>query len=129
MIALRPTNIFAKRPTIVCRSRRLTVKADMGIVPEMLDVLTNYVCPVIHKCANLYIGTEEHQMSVLKKLHVIADHYDIRNAEEHVVRALLIDDDILAVKIADACDLYHQSVEYVRELIAKVPKTSDVLTT
>ena len=127
MIAIRPTNIFAKRSSNVSRQKRITVKAH-AIVPEMLDVLSNYVCPVIHKCANLYIGTEEHQMSVLKKLHVIADHYDIRNAEEHVIRALLIDDDTLAVKIADACDLYHQSVEYVRELISKVPTTLDDLT-
>jgi hypothetical protein len=90
----------------------------------MFDVLSNYVCPVIHKCANLYIGTEEHQMSVLAKLHAIADHYDIRNSEEHVVRALLIDDDILAVKIADATDIYHQSVSYVREMISKLPPVS-----
>jgi len=124
MLALRPTNIFAKRPTSVSRQKRMIVKADMRMVPEMFDVLTNYVCPVIHKCANLYIGTEEHQMSVLSKLHVIADHYDIRNAEEHVVRALLMDDDTLAIKIADASDLYHQSVEYVRELISKVPPVS-----
>ena len=127
MIALRSTNIFAKRSSNVSRQKRITVKAHT-VVPEMLDVLTNYVCPVIHKCANLYIGTEEHQMSVLKKLHVIADHYDIRNAEEHIVRALLIDDDILAVKIADACDLYHQSVEYIRTLISKIPATPNDLT-
>lgn len=124
MLSLRLTNTFAKRPTVVCRPRRLTVKADAGVVPEMFDVLSNYVCPVIHKCANLYIGTEEHQMSVLAKLHAIADHYDIRNSEEHVVRALLIDDDILAVKIADATDIYHQSVSYVREMISKLPEVS-----
>ena len=124
MLALRLMNIFAKRSTSVSRQKRMIVKADMRMVPEMFDVLTNYVCPVIHKCANLYIGTEEHQMSVLTKLHVIADHYDIRNAEEHIVRALLIDDDIIAIKIADASDLYHQSVEYVRELISKVPPVS-----
>jgi hypothetical protein len=123
MLALRPTNIFAKRSINVSRRKIITVKAH-AVVPEMLDVLLNYVCPIITKCANLYIGTEEHQMSVLAKLHAIADHYDIRNSEEHVVRALLIDDDILAVKIADACDLYHQSVEYVRELISKVPPVS-----
>lgn len=127
MLALRPTNIFAKRSLNVSRQKRITVKAH-AIVPEMLDVLSNYVCPVFTKCANLYIGTEEHQMSVLSKLHVIADHYDIRNAEEHVVRALLTDDDILAVKIADACDLYHQSVEYIRELISKIPATPNDLT-
>jgi len=123
MLSLRLTNTFAKRPTVVCRPRRLTVKAD-AIVPEMMDVLTHHVCPIITKCANLYIGTEEHQMSVLAKLHAIADHYDIRNAEEHVVRALLIDDDILAVKIADATDVYHQSVSYVREMISKLPEIS-----
>ena len=124
MFSVRLSKTFANRPTVVCRPRRLTVKADAGVVPEMFDVLSNYVCPVIHKCANLYIGTEEHQMSVLAKLHAIAEHYDIRNSEEHVVRALLIDDDILAVKIADATDVYHQSVDYVREMISKLPEVS-----
>ena len=123
MLSLRLTNTLAKRSSAVHRQKRLTVKAH-AVVPEMTDVLTHYVCPVITKCANLYIGTEEHQMSVLAKLHAIADHYDIRNAEEHVVRALLIDDDILAVKIADATDVYHQSVEYVREMISKLPDVS-----
>jgi hypothetical protein len=123
MLSLRLTNTFAKRPSAVHRRRRLTVKAH-AVVPEMMDVLTHHVCPIITKCANLYIGTEEHQMSVLAKLHAIADHYDIRNAEEHVVRALLIDDDILAVKIADATDVYHQSVFYVREMISKLPEVS-----
>jgi len=123
MLSLRLTNTLAKRPSAVHRQRRMTVKAH-AVVPEMMDVLTHYVCPVITKCADLYIGTEEHQMSVLTKLHAIADHYDIRNAEEHIVRALLIDDDILAVKIADATDVYHQSVEYVREMISKLPEVS-----
>ena len=102
MFSVRISKTFAHRPATICRPKRLTIKADAGVVPEMLDVLTIYVCPVIHKFTVLYIGTEEHQISVLAKLHTIADHYDIRNAEEHVIRALLIDDDILAVKIADA---------------------------
>ena len=123
MLSLRLTNTFAKRPSAVYRRKRMTVKAH-AVVSEMMDVLTHHVCPIITKCANLYIGTEEHQMSVLAKLHAIADHYDIRNAEEHVVRALLIDDDILAVKIADATDVYHQSVSYVREMISKLPEIS-----
>ena len=124
MFSVRLSKTFTNRPTVVCRPRRLTVKADAGVVPEMFDVLTHHVCPIITKCADLYIGTEEHQMSVLAKLHAIADHYDIRNSEEHVVRALLIDDDILAVKIADATDIYHQSVSYVREMISKLPEVS-----
>jgi hypothetical protein len=124
MFSVRVSKTFATRPQMICRPKRLMVKADAGVVPEMLDVLTNYVCPVIHKCAGIYIGTEEHQISVLSKLHAIADHYDIRNAEEHVVRALLIDDDVLAVKIADATDVYHQSVDYVREMISKLPSVS-----
>ena len=124
MFSVRISKTFAQRPATVCRPKRLMVKADAGVVPEMLDVLTNYVCPAIHKCAGLYIGTEEHQMSVLAKLHAIADHYNIINAEEHVIRALLIDDDILAVKIADATDVYHQSVSYVREMISKLPAIS-----
>ena len=124
MFSIRLSKTFAQRPTTMCRSKRMTIKADAGVVPEMLDVLTNYVCPAIHKCAGLYIGTEEHQMSVLAKLHAIADHYNIINAEEHVIRALLIDDDILAVKIADATDVYHQSVDYVREMISKLPAIS-----
>jgi len=123
MFSIRLSKTFANRPYVVCRRKRLTVKAH-AVVPEMMDVLTHYVCPVITKCTDLYIGTEEHQMSVLTKLHAIADHYDIRNAEEHVVRALLIDDDILAVKIADATDVYHQSVFYVREMISKLPEVS-----
>ena len=124
MFSVRVSKTFAHRPVTICRSKRLTVKADAGVVPEMLDVLTNYVCPAIHKCAGIYIGTEEHQISVLAKLHAIVDHYDIRKAEEHVVRALLIDDDVLAVKIADATDVYHQSVDYVREMISKLPPVS-----
>ena len=124
MFSVRISKTFAHRPATICRPKRLTIKADAGVVPEMLDVLTIYVCPVIHKCTGLYIGTEEHQISVLAKLHTIADHYDIRNAEEHVIRALLIDDDILAVKIADATDVYHQSVDYVREMISKLPVIS-----
>ena len=124
MFSVRISKTFAHRPATVCRPKRLTVKADAGVVPEMLEVLKNYVCPVIHKCAGLYIGTEEHQISVLSKLHAIADHYNIINAEEHVIRALLIDDDILAVKIADATDIYHQSVSYVREMISKLPAIS-----
>ena len=124
MFSVRISKTFTHRPATVCRPKRLTVKADAGVVPEMLDVLTNYVCPVIHNCAGLYIGTEEHQISVLSKLHAIADRYDIRNAEEQVVRALLIDDDTLAVKIADATDVYHQSVDYVREMISKLPPVS-----
>ena len=123
MLSLRLTNTFAKRPSAVHRRKRMTVKAH-AVVPEMMDVLAHHVCPVVTKCADLYIGTEEHQISVLAKLHTIADHYDIRNAEEHVVRALLIDDDILAVKIADATDVYHQSVDYVREMISKLPAVS-----
>jgi hypothetical protein len=123
MLSLRLTNTLAKRSSAVHRQKRMTVKAH-AVVPEMMDVLVHHVCPVVTKCADLYIGTEEHQMSVLTKLHAIADHYDIRNAEEHVVRALLIDDDILAVKIADATDVYHQSVDYVREMISKLPAVS-----
>ena len=124
MFSIRIAKTFAHRPSVVCRPRRLTVKADAGVVPEMFDVLSTYVCPIIHNCANLYIGTEEHQITVLSKLHAIADHYDIRHSEEHVVRALLIDDDILAIKIANATDIYHQSVEYVRETISKLPAIS-----
>lgn len=124
MFSISLARTFAHRPAAVCRLRRMTIKADAGVVPEMMDVLVQHVCPVIHNCANLYIGTEEHQISVLSKLHTIADHYDIRNAEEHVIRALLIDDDILAVKIADATDVYHQSVDYVREMISKLPAIS-----
>lgn len=124
MFCVRLTKTFANRPSMVRRPRRLTVKADAGVVPEMFDVLSTYVCPIIHNCANLYIGTEEHQITVLSKLHAIADHYDIRNSEEHVVRALLIDDDILAIKIANATDIYHQSVSYVREMISKLPAIS-----
>lgn len=124
MFSISLARTFAHRPAAVCRPRRMTIKADAGVVPEMMDVLVQHVCPVIHNCANLYIGTEEHQISVLSKLHTIADHYDIRNAEEHVIRALLIDDDILAVKIADATDVYHQSVDYVREMISKLPAVS-----
>jgi len=123
MFSVRLSKTFANRPSVVCRRKRMTVKAH-AVVPEMMDVLTHHVCPIITKCANMYIGTEEHQLSVLAKLHAIADHYDIRNSEEHVVRALLIDDDILAVKIADATDIYHQSVDYVREMISKLPEVS-----
>ena len=124
MFSIRLARTFAHRPATVRRPRRMTIKADAGVVPEMMDVLVQHVCPIIHNCSGLYIGTEEHQISVLAKLHTITDHYDIRNAEEHVIRALLIDDDILAVKIADATDVYHQSVSYVREMISKLPAVS-----
>jgi hypothetical protein len=67
------------------------------------------------------VGTDEHQIIVLSKLRAIAEHFDIVNSEEYIVRALLLDDDKLAVQIAYATDMYHQSIDLVREAISKVP--------
>jgi hypothetical protein len=67
------------------------------------------------------VGTDEHQVTTLMKLHAIADHFDIANSESYVIRALLLDDDDLAIKIAYAVDMYHQSINLVREQISKVP--------
>jgi hypothetical protein len=54
-------------------------------------------------------------------LHAIVNHYDIVQSEKYVIRALLLDNDKLAMSIADATDAYHKSIEHVREAISKLP--------
>jgi len=111
------TNV-SRRPV---STKRMSVKTRAAVVPEMLDVLTNYVCPSIKNCVDLYVGTDEHQIMVLSKLRAIAEHFDIVNSEEYIVRALLLDDDKLAVQIAYAVNEYHTAIDLVREQISKVP--------
>ncbi|AGE52767.1 hypothetical protein PBCVCZ2_174R [Paramecium bursaria Chlorella virus CZ-2] len=76
---------------------------------------------MVNQCTNIFVGTEEHQQLVLTKLHTIANKYDITQSEVYVIRALLLDDDKLAVSIADATDIYHKSVDLVRQNISKLP--------
>ena len=119
MISLRLSkNIVPRR---VVSTKRMSVKTRAAVVPEMMDVLTNYVCPSIKNCVDLYVGTDEHQVIVLSKLRAIAEHFDIVNSEEYIVRALLLDDDKLAVQIAYAVNEYHTAIDLVREQISKVP--------
>jgi hypothetical protein len=119
MISLRLPKLNAPRRPV--STKRMSVRTRAAVVPEMMDVLTNYVCPSIKNCVDLYVGTDEHQIIVLSKLRAIAEHFDIVNSEEYIVRALLLDDDKLAVQIAYATDMYHQSIDLVREAISKVP--------
>ena len=101
--------------------RRPVTRIRSAVIPELQILLNTYVCPTIHECSGIFIGTEEHQQTVLSKLHAIADHYNIIQAEKYVLRALLLDDNKLAVTIADATDLYHKSIEHVQEAISKLP--------
>ncbi|AGE56264.1 hypothetical protein PBCVNEJV1_337R [Paramecium bursaria Chlorella virus NE-JV-1] len=102
-------------------SPRRAVRVRSAILPELQILLHTYVCPAIKECSGIFVGTEEHQQIVLAKLHAISDHYDIAQSEKYVIRALLLDDDKLAVSIADAADIYHKSVDLVRQTISKVP--------
>ena len=119
MISLRLSKLNV--PRRVVSTKRMSVKTRAAVVPEMMDALTNYVCPSIKNCVDLYVGTDEHQIVVLSKLRAIAEHFDIVNSEEYIVRALLLDDDKLAVQIAYATDAYHTAIDLVREAISKVP--------
>lgn len=119
MISLRLPNLNVPRQAV--STKRTSVKTRAAVVPEMMDVLQNYVCPAIKNCVDLYVGTEEHQITVLSKLRAIAEHFDIVNSEEYIVRALLLDDDKLAVQIAYAVNEYHTAIDLVREAISKVP--------
>ncbi|AGE50767.1 hypothetical protein PBCVCVB1_224R [Paramecium bursaria Chlorella virus CVB-1] len=109
----------------ICRPpamfRRPSVRARSGVIPEMHTILQTYVCPMVNQCTDIFIGTEEHQQLVLSKLHAIANKYDIAQSEVYVIRALLLDDDKLAVSIADATDIYHKSMDLVRQNISKLP--------
>jgi len=97
------------------------IKVRAGVVPEMLDMLHNYVCPLIKDCDGLYIGSEDHQLEVIRMAREIAAHYNIRSAEEYVVRALIDNKNELAVQIADAANMYNESIEKVQEVISQLP--------
>jgi hypothetical protein len=118
------SSLGISRPAIVSRPvfrRHPVVRTRAAIIPELQILLDTYVCPVINDCSGIFIGTDQHQQSVLEKLHAIANHYDIVQSEKYVIRALLLDDDKLAMSIADSTDIYHKSIELVREQISKLP--------
>jgi hypothetical protein len=101
--------------------RRPATRVRSAIIPELQSILNTYICPSIHECSGIFVGTEEHQKTVLSKIHAIADHYDIVQSEKYILRALLLDDDKLAMSIADATDAYHKSIDLVRQNISKLP--------
>ena len=108
--------------------KRPVTRTRSAVIPEMHIMLREYVCPAIQDCAGIFIGTEEHQQAVLVKLHAIADRYDIAQSEAYVMRALLLDDNKLAVLIADATDAYHRSIDVVRDAISKLPPVHELPT-
>jgi hypothetical protein len=112
---------FVRAPRIGAVSRRPQMKTRAAVLPEMYSLLHSYVCPVVKECAGIFVGTEEHQLEVVTKMNVIADHLDIVGVERYVLKALLFNDEQLAIDIANASDTYHASIEVVRHFISKLP--------
>ena len=109
--------LVLNRP-VVSRARCVKVKS---VSPEIMHIITEYVCPVAKNCADMYIGDDAHQMDVLNKIGVIMDHYNINLGEGYVLRALFLDNVDLAIQLARAFDNYNLGVEVVRETIQKLP--------
>jgi len=112
---------LVRTPCVRVTTRRPSVRARAALIPEMYGLLHSYVCPAVKECSGIFVGTEEHQMSIVVKMNVIADHLDISGVEKYILKALLIDDDQLALDIATAADTYHASIEVVRQFISKLP--------
>ena len=111
--------------TVKIRARplvsRRNVVTRVGIIPEMGDVLTRYVCPGLTQCAGMFVGTEEQQRDILSNMHSLADHYNIVNSEQYVLRALIAGDEELAVSLAEATSMYHDLIDLIRSLIVRLP--------
>lgn len=117
MISLRlhkPTTARMIKPT-----RKVVTRA--AVVPEMFDILHTYVCPVVKNCSGILLGSEEHQMEVLKQLHSLADHYNIVHSEPYIIKSLLNNDYDLAKDIAESTDLYHETLQIIQRLIKLTP--------
>ena len=107
------------RPMPLKRARY--VRTHVAIIPEMANALS-YVCPEVPQCAGLFIGTEEHQHSVITNFRILADHYNIVHSEPYVFRALLADKKDVAISIAEATDVYNDVVEIIGRLIKSLPE-------
>ena len=112
---------LAARPRVFITSRRKSVRARAGVLPEMMSILNAYVCPAVKNCSGISVGSEERQIAILHQLQVIADHYNIVHSEAYVIRALLADNVDLAIDIARSTDLYHENLELIRRFIAMLP--------
>ncbi|APC25523.1 hypothetical protein BST79_gp010 [Only Syngen Nebraska virus 5] len=107
---------------VVLKARCVKVKS---VSPEIMHIITEYVCPVAKNCADMYIGDETHQMGVLNKIGVIMDHYNITHGEGYVLRALFQDNIDLAVQLAKSFNTYNLGIEIVRETIQKLPDVTN----
>jgi hypothetical protein len=116
-IRVQPYNSFVR----IQKPFRKTIRPANSVLPQVTELLTNYVCPVISDCHQMYIGDEVHQLHVIKQLFEIADKFNITNGEGWVMRALFQDDEPLALKIAKAVNDYNVDIQTVRDAISKVP--------
>lgn len=114
-------SLVLNRP--VSRTMRVRTKA---ISPEIMHIITEYVCPVAKNCADMYIGTEAHQMGVLNRINILMDTYDITHGEGYVLRALFQDNMDLAIELAKSFNNYNLGVEVVRETIQKLPDVTTI---
>jgi hypothetical protein len=120
MLAARVPKPMIK--TIISRPMvKRVIKIRAGVLPEMLDMLHRYLCPLITDCAGINIGSEDHQLEVIARAREIAAHYNIRSVEEYVVRALMDNKNELAVQIADAANMYNESIVRVKEVLEQLP--------
>jgi len=115
---------FVLNKPIISRPRRVTTKSMMS--PEIMHIITTYICPVAKNCADMYIGTETHQLGVLNRMDVIMDHYNISHGEGYVLRALFQDNIDLAIQLAKSFNKYNLGVEIVRETIQKLPDVTTI---
>jgi len=107
------------------RSKIFRVKAE-SVVPEVMHIITEYVCPIAKNCTHMYIGDEQHQLDVLNQIVNIMDKFDINHGEGYVLRALFQDNKQLAIQIAKAFNNYNLGIEIVRETIQKLPDIANV---
>jgi hypothetical protein len=119
--------ILSRRPIVLNRpvSRAMCVRTK-AVSPEILNIITEYVCPVAKNCADMYIGDDAHQMDVLNKIGVIMDHYNIDHGYGYVLRALFLDNVDLAIELAKSFNNYNLGVEIVRETIQKLPDVTTI---
>lgn len=119
--------ILSRRSLVLNRpvSRAMHVRTK-AISPEILNIITEYVCPIAKNCKDMYIGTESHQMGVLNRINILMDTYDISHGEGYVLRALFLDNVDLAIELAKSFNNYNLGVEIVRETIQKLPDVTTV---
>jgi len=117
---------IVRTPCVRVTTRRPSVRTRAALIPEMYGLLHSYVCPAVKECSNIFVGTEEHQMSIVVKMNVIANHLDISGVEKYILKALLIDDDQLALDLASSADIYNESIKIVRYFISNLPSSTNI---